>query len=208
MKKNRKTRIVLLLMMTAFTLLAGMNTSAKTISKKVNAPVSLSNEYYIYSGPASRITDVTSSNTKTGVIVTENDESDVNVYLKIKKTGYTNLSYKITKNGNTDTYKIRLHVYRYKNPFQTLKIGKFSYKSQFNNSDYSTLMKGKGKVQVKVKNGWQLKSVKVMFKGSSGWRDLKRGEAVDIAKKNSLQVIVKNRKYGYSISFWIWGAVG
>ena len=55
MKKNRKTRITLLLMMAAFTLLAGMNASAKTITKKVNAPVNLSNEYSIYSGPASRI---------------------------------------------------------------------------------------------------------------------------------------------------------
>ena len=169
----------------------------------------MNNEYCISSGPASRITDVTSSNTKTGVIVTENDESYDNVYLKIKNTGHTNLSYKITRNGSTDTYKIQLHVIRYKNPFQTLKVGKCNYKPQFNNSDYSTLMMGKGKVQVKVKNGWQLKSVKVMTIGKKGWRNLKKGEAVDIAKKNNLQITVKNRKDGYTISFWIWGgAVG
>ena len=208
MKKNRKTRIALLLMMAAFTLLSGMSASAKTITKKKNVPMNMSNEYYFYSGPASGIAEAVSSNPKVGVVVTETDESDVNVYLKIKKTGTTTLSYKIIKNGNTDTYKIKLHVIRYQNPFRTLKIGKFSYKAQFNNSDYSTLMKGRGKVQVKLKNGWQLKAIKVQTKGSRGWRDLRSGETVDIARKNSLQISVKNKKTGLETSFWIWGAVG
>lgn len=206
MKKNRKTRIALLLMMAVFTLLAGMSTPAKTITKKVKVPLTVTNEYEIYNGPTSRITDVTSSNTKVGIIETESFLSETRVYLKIRKTGSTNLSYKITKSGKTTNYKIRLHVIRYQNPFRVLKVGGFSYKSQFNSSDYSTLQKGKGKVQVKLKKGWQLKAVNVKTKGGSGWQRLRGGAKVDIPKKNSLEIVVKNRKYGYTLSFWIWGA--
>ena len=206
MKKNRKTRIALLLMMAVFTLLAGMSTSAKNITKKVNAPVDMSNEYQIYSGPASGIADVVSSNKKIGVIVTESDEDGIRVYLRIRKTGTTILSYKRTKGGQTDTHKIRLHVYRYQNPFRVVKVGKFSYKSQFRGSDYSTLQKGKGKVQIKLKKGWQLKEVNVKTKGSGSWQRLRGGAEVDIPKKNSLEIVVKNKKFGYTLSFWIWGA--
>ena len=114
----------------------------------------------------------------------------------------TNLSYKVKKNGKTVTYKIKLCVY--KNPFKTLKVGNANYKSQFSVGDYSTLLKGKGKVKIKLKKGWKVKSIKVQG-GGSNWRKLKKGEQVDIEHKHSLRITLKNTKYRFTTDYWIWG---
>ena len=202
--KTRK-RIAFVLMMAVFTLLAGMSASAKTRGRVVGAAINVEREYYLYGGEASGIADVKSSNQKVAAVVTEQDGTRVDVYLKLKKTGTTNVSYKIIKDGKSQTCKIRLCVYKYKNPFKTLKVGKANYKSQFKGgSDYSTLMEGRGKVQIAVRKGWKVKSVKVQSAGS-GWKKLKKNAKVDIAKKNSLRITLKNKKYGFTKDFWIWG---
>ncbi len=204
MKMKIRKSILLVVMAAVFTLLAGMSASAKTRQTKVGAPINGDRVYFVYSGPASGIADVKSSNRKVAEVVTEHDESDVTVYLRLKKTGTTSLSYKTTNEGKTEMHNIKLCVYKHKNPFRTLKVGNVSYKSQFSKGDYSTLQKGKGKVQVKVRKGWKVKTIKVQEPGK-GWRKLKKNEKVDIPNKNSIMIILKNRKYGFTKEFWIWG---
>lgn len=190
-------------MVAVFTLLAGMSAFAKTHKETKGVPYfSWQKEYPVYSGPASGISKVKSSNKKVASVATRNGASGIDVYLKIQKPGTTTLSYKVKKNGKTDSYKIKLNIY--KNPFKTLKIGSTNYKSQFNNGDYSTLMSGKGKVNIKVKKGWKIKSIKVQEAGSK-WRKLKKGEKVDIENKHSLEIILKNTKDNFTAEYSIWG---
>ena len=201
-KKSRKWS-GFIIMVAVFTLLAGMSASAKTHKETKGVPFySWQREYPVYSGPASGISKVKSSNKKVASVATRKEGSGVEVYLKVKKPGTTNLSYKVKKNGKTVSYKVRYNFY--KNPFKTLKVGKANYKSQFNNGDYSTLMMGKGKVSIKLKKGWKVKSIKVQG-GGRGWRKLKKGEQVDIEHKHSLRITLKNTKYRYTADFWIWG---
>lgn len=202
MKMKIKNRVTFLLMAVVFTLLISMSASAKTHRETKGVPFwSWQREYHVYSGPASGISKVRSSNKKVAVVATRKGGTGVDVYLKLKKPGTTNLSYKLKKNGKTVTYKTKLNIY--KNPFKTLKVGKANYKSQFNNGDYSTLMEGQGKVKIKVKKGWKVKSIKVQSGGK--WRKLKKGEKVDIENKHSLKITLKNTKDRFTAEYWIWG---
>ena len=201
MKKKSRKWITLVLMAAVFTLLAGMSAFAKTHKETKGVPYG-QREYFVYSGPASGISKVKSSNKKVASVTTRKEGADVEVCLKLKKQGMTNLSYKVKKNGKTVTYKIKLCVY--KNPFKTLKVGNANYKSQFNGGDYSTLEIGKGKVKIKLKKGWKVKSIKVQG-GGSNWRKLKKGEQVDIEHKHSLRITLKNTKYRFTTDYWIWG---
>ena len=208
MRNNIKKSFTMMLMAAVFTLLLGMSVFAKTYKENVGAPINLDKTYFIYYGPASGISKVKSSNKKVAVVITEKEGSDVNVYLKLKKTGTTNVSYSIKTGERKGTHKVKLNVYRYKNPFKVLKVGDMDYRSQFNGEgDYSTLMEGKGKVQVKVKKGWQVKSIYAKAVGDSKWRKLKKGAEVDIAHKHCLQIVLKNKKYGFEKAYWIWGAI-
>ncbi len=201
MKMKIKKRITFLLMVAVFTLLASMNASAKTHRETKGVPFWSWNEYHVYSGPASGISKVKSSNKKVAAVATRKGGTGVEVYLKLKKPGTTNLSYNLKKKGKTVTYKIKLNIY--KNPFKTLKVGNTNYKSQFSNGDYSTLMKGRGKVKIKLRKGWKVKSIKVQEGGK--WRKLKKGEKVDIENKHSLRITLKNTKDRFTTEFWIWG---
>ena len=202
MRKKSRKWIGFIVLMAVFTLLAGMSASAKTHKEMRGARYYKGDSYFVYSGPASGISKVKSSNKKVASVTTRKEGSDVEVYLKVKKPGTTNLSYKIKKKGKTVSYKIKLNFF--KNPFKTLKVGKVNYKSQFNYSEYSTLCEGKGKVIIKLKKGWKVKSIKVQG-GGSGWKKLKKGGQVDLEHKHSLRITLKNTKYGFTTDYWIWG---
>ena len=209
MKKNIKNRIALVLMVITFSLLGSMAASAKTYKATVGVPINWSNEYYLYTGPKSGISKVKSSNKKVGTVVTKKAEygdtaNDISVYLKLKKTGKTTVTYKVKENGKTKSYKTKLVVYKYKNPFKTLKVGKVNYKSDFKGCDYSTRESSKGKITVKVKKGWKVKGIYARSAGSK-WKKLKKNATVDIAKKHSVMISLKNKK-GFIMNFYLWGA--
>ena len=123
MRNNIKKSFTMMLMAAVFTLLLGMSAFAKTYKENEGAPINLNKQYFIYYGPASGISKVKSSNKKVAVVITKKEGSDVHVYLKLKKTGTTNVSYSIKTGERKGTHKVKLNVYRYKNPFKVLKVG-------------------------------------------------------------------------------------
>ena len=205
MKKLIKRKAAFLVMAALFTLLAGMNVSAKTYNKTKGIPSWDSSEHRLCKGQASPVSELRSSNKKVAEVVCKKVKSGYSVYLKIKKPGTTKVTYKIKNKGKTDTYRVTVNVYG--NPFKLVKIGKAAYTSQFSHGDYSTLCKGSGKLQVKLKKEWAIKSIKVQKSGK--WTNVKVGAKVNVKKISQLKITVKNKKYGFSRSYYIFGeAIG
>lgn len=130
-------------------------------SRKAYAPA---NEYYFGTGsPKNKgVSSYRSSNTSVLDIVFRkayspgpDSDSYKGSFIKVKKPGISFASYKV---GGI-TYKNKVTVKKYVNPFSTLKIGSLNLTSKFNKAANYTLSYDKYKnkmlkLQIKRKKGW------------------------------------------------------
>ena len=198
-------------------LMGSMSVSAKTIKSNVGYArgSNLYNSVEIYYGDAENISDLKSSNTKVADFVVKNQDGMTDVQLKLKKTGTTQLSYKIKQKNRIDTYKTKVTVYKYSNPFTKLKVGDTDYKSKFkkltkkNYYDdtvfYQKAKVGSGKLNIGLKSGWKISKIRYSHCSDLGnWKTIKNKSNIKMDPCSEIIISVKNKKNGYVMKFDLW----
>lgn len=211
MKKHFKKLLPVLLILT-LTLVTFVTVEAKTItsdsktvtvysksSKAYNNFLKKSisaNEKILTTVPNSKkITNLKSTNTAVVTLKTQKGSGNAKgytaVFLKIKKAGTATVSYKI----GTTTYKTKIIVKKYTNPFSTLKLGGQSITSKFKTNNVYTLRYAKYKnkslkLNYKAKSGWTIVSADYLLSTSSQKADwVDNNKSFKVTKKNSALVI-------------------
>ena len=115
------------------------------------------------------------------------------IRLEPVKKGTTTLSFKLKVNGKMKSYKVKVQVKGYVNPFSTLKIGSVNYASRYNSVGNGNFIHTsgviKGKLGVKLKKGWSLTSETGIYTGNIyGGKRLK-------AVKNNTNITINNGQY-------------
>ena len=118
--------------------------------------------------------------------------------LSFKKPGKTTLSYK----WKGKKHKVRITVKKYHNPLKSLKIGSKQYKGKFDKyatNVFWTYESGgsadsylKGKIKVKPKKNWKVKSIKYLKWNSEGLGKVKSGGK--IPKSEGVIITCYNKK--------------
>ena len=105
---------------------------------------------------------ITSSNSK----VVEAREYDKytkdRIWFTAKKPGSATLTVKAEKSSGTKTYKIKVKVIKYSNPFKSFKIGKKNITSKFKRTEavnYRNKQTGSQRITVKMKPDWKIKRI-------------------------------------------------
>lgn len=112
-------------------------------------------------------------------------------FMNAKKTGTTVISFKDANN----TYKEKVTVKKYVNPFSTLKIGSLNLTSKFKTNASYTLSYNKYKnknlkLQVKAKNGWTVEGNRYITSSRPMDRNwIENGKTFKVTKRNSSLVI-------------------
>lgn len=114
------------------------------------------------------------------------------IYLLAKKSGTANLTIKIKKSSGTNTYKMKIKVVAYENPFKSFKIGTKNIKKKYNKSNWYDMEIAKAKVKINItpKAGWTIKKIKYNGKKSKmvpKSRSAKAGESWKSQCTTSLQ---------------------
>ncbi len=151
-------------------------------------------------GDTIKFTNLKSSNRKVVTVSTRKAGKQYFIIFNIKKVGKATVSFNAKCNGHTYSYMTNVRVWKYKNPVKTLKIGKKSFASRFNNfPNYE--YKGKklsGKIKLTLNNGWKLVSVNIYSTTSSSSKKYSSlPSSVSIKKNQTLEICVKNMKNGY-----------
>lgn len=84
-----------------------------------------------------------------------------NVLIKINKSGTAVLKMKVTKNGKSKTYKMKVKVKKYACPVKSLKIGNIETEREFRKDSYAAVDNSAKnfKVNIKAANGWEIKDI-------------------------------------------------
>ena len=104
----------------------------------------------------SDVTALKSSKPKVASVSTFTYEGTVYVAISPKKAGKTTVTFNYKYQKKTYKAKIVVTVANYENPFQSIKIGKKNYATQF---DYGNVVVPKalsGKLTLKLKMGWKV----------------------------------------------------
>ena len=101
------------------------------------------------------ITKIKSTNKSIAKVGSKKDGNSYTLYVITKKTGTTNISYKVGE----DIHKVKVVVKKYQNPFQQVKVNGKDVTSQFNKSnvcilDYKKYKNKKIKLKFKKKGRW------------------------------------------------------
>ena len=100
-----------------------------------------------------------------------------------------------------DTYKLKLCVMKYSNPFKTFKIGKKNYASHYKGNTFTELEKPvKGKLKLSVKKGWKISKI-YHYYGYEGKKKIRNNKKIELNTADSVEVILQNKKYGASTTF-------
>lgn len=115
--------------------------------------------------------------------------------------------------GKNYKYTFEVVVRKYENPFDRLKIGKKSIKTQYDDRPinhggddrqydeyaYLYLKKGTYKMDVKMKKNWKLISVK------NGKSNITKSKKVKVSgKKTNLVLVVQNRETGEKVDYHVY----
>lgn len=165
-------------------------------------------ELLLYMGkdfPSSGKVKVTVSNKS---VLKYSSHSGSLLWFSYKKPGTTNVTIKVTKSGKTKTYKTKITVYNYENPFKVFKVAGSNRKKRFNKEYYSNTVKIKSKstkVKITPKKGWELKSIKCNNK------KIKNNSKIKLKKEEyssyygaDLEVRMKNKKSKQTTTFYMY----
>lgn len=186
-----------------FTLYPSKTTNYE-VHRKAYAPA---NEYWLGTGYSKNkgVSSYRSSNTSVLDIVFRkayslgpDNDSYKGSFIKVKKPGTSFASYKV---GGI-TYKHKVMVKKYVNPFSTLKVGSLNLTSKFNKSANYTLSYDKYKnkelkFQIKEKKGWLSHGVSYLEdpKVDPYGTNIEGGKSFKVTKRNTaLRVSVINGK--------------
>ena len=152
------------------------------------------------------MTSAKSSNPKVAVLKSENWDGAMHYYIYIKKKGKASITFKAKAKGTEQfvSKKVYVNAYaKYVCPVKTFKIGKKSYKSKFNKRDqYSTVKPVKGKLNIKAKKGWKIKSVKIYTSATDKSKKIKKTKNIKLKKGQALDVTFKKGRVTEMISIY------
>lgn len=119
------------------------------------------------------------------------------ISIQAKKKGTTTLKFNLKVNGKTVKYSVKVTVAKFQNPFTTLKIGSGSYAARFasktSDLNYPVARDLSGKLNIKLRSGWKLESVK-LCKGEAGSgsvvKSVKNGATVKIGQNQYIEITV------------------
>ena len=147
---------------------------------------------------------VSSSNKKV-VSVKEKVKGDVwKVEAELLKPGkaYVEVKYYDYIEEQEIQSKCEFVVYKYINPFKSLKIGKKNYASKFKKRFvYNNVpVKTSGKLSYSLKKNWKVESI-YNVKKNNRWVSIKKGAKVKFAKGEEIILNLKNKKTGVREGF-------
>ena len=112
-----------------------------------------------------------------------------------KKQGKATVTVKFSQSG---TVKTTVMVQNYKNPLNTLTIGKTSLVKKFdkdNNYMVTDNPKIKGNLKVKAASGWELVNVKKYVMSKDKWKTVKKsGSIYKLKQGEQVRITLKDRK--------------
>ncbi len=158
-------------------------------------------------GDSIKFSNLKSSNSKVVTVSTRKEGKRYFIIFKIKKVGKATVSFNAKCNGHTYSYMTNVRVWKYKNPVKTLKIGKNSFASRFNNFpsyEYKS-KKLSGKIKLTLNKGWKFDSADIYSTTSSYYKHYSTlPSSVSLKKNQTLAINVKNKKYGYRQTVYIY----
>ena len=195
-------KLYTIMLAAVFSILLGLTCLAE---QKVGVPQNLlgKDKLHPFSGCSTDIySDLKSSNEKVLTLQKTKRNGMVWVTAKIKKTGKATVSFK----SNDEQEKFTVYVVKYANPFKSLKIGNKNYASKFKKSfAYHKIPLGtSGKLKFSIKKGWKLVNIYKMNTSTAAVaKKIKKGSKVKFAKKDVIEIDLKNKKDGFVWAFYL-----
>lgn len=161
---------------------------------------------------------------RTPIAITGRDIKDGSFYFYSDKAGKLDITVKIEQNNKVYTYALHLQVYKYKNPFKSIRVGKkkltkyykkhaviaysfaeapyrkISYKLgnyiQGNKKSGGATKKSAKNIKIKMKKGYKLVKIRVAsWGGIAGIKKIKNGSKLYASGGfNEVYIIYKDRK--------------
>lgn len=143
----------------------------------------------------------------------EKNRTNVSLNLEPTNPGKTTVTLSFKNKGKNYKYKFKVVVRQYENPFERLKIGKKSIKTQYDDryidhggddrqyDEYAILYLKKGtyKMDIKMRKNWKLVSVK------NGKTNITKSKKVKVSKKETnLTLVVQNKKTGEKVTYYVY----
>ncbi len=148
-----------------------------------------------------KMSSVKSSKSKVAVLKKEKAENIAHYYIKIKKPGKTTITFKAKAKGSKKYVKKTIKVKapnKYVRPVASLKIGKKNYASKFTKYDsFGSTKPLKGKVNIKAKKGWKVKSIRYWNSDTNKEKKIKNKSKVNIDNGFLVITFKKNGKKFY-----------
>lgn len=129
----------------------------------------------------------------------EDGEAYVGLILQPRNAGKATVTLSYWKGGRRYSNKFNIIVRRYENPFTRLKVGKTSAKKGFDDyryrhgvhpeESYVRVKKGTHKIDIKMKNGWKLVSLRYNGKNIMRSKKIKPGK-----NYGTITLVVQNKK--------------
>lgn len=170
--------------------------------------VYLKSDRYIFLGGVTPddVISLKSSNKKVASAkVIDFDGNECAVVIDGKKAGDATISFKIKYDGKTYSYKCKVHVRKFINPFKTLKIGTLELEEYLDKASLSEAinahvplkktLKNK-KLSFKLKKGWKLKEAFIVSGG-----EVRNGQKITIKKGSELDFWITDPE-GYDLWFY------
>lgn len=148
---------------------------------------------------------VKSSKSKVAVLISETDKNGRIYYsVKAKKAGKTTLTMKVQLAGKQEYVKktIKVTVKKYAPAVKTLKIGKTNFSKRLKSTFFIEQKKDvSGKLVVKAKNGWKIKSIELMD-NNLNTKKVKNNQKIRMTDGDSLTVYFKKGKNFKFVTIW------
>ena len=207
--KKKLTKILSMLLVFAMVMCLVPPVEASAASRKPWFPKELALDYYD-KNQSQNMTDWVFGNDSTNYKITELKSSDKNVltvfklysgytslYMRVRKPGKATITFKVKVGNKTYSYKCKVTVHDYENPFKSLKIGKTNYASEFSYMDYYSL-KGrknlKGKLAITTNKNWKIERIEIYDNTSPSSKRVKNKKVITLKKGQTLWVTCRNKK--------------
>ena len=217
----KKVLIVLLAIVLVLPALPALETQAASkkpkFAKKMTVlyyPKSSSKNRTSHSVGSKKVSNVKSSNKKV-LTVKQVKEQGGGYFLNFttKKSGTSTVSFKAKVNGKTYTYKCKVTVRKYENPFKTLEFNSQNYASNFKNTNKTSsivkLKMGVGKLNIVPKKNWKISKIEMhsVLRGKRYITAIKNGAVIDSTEIgtrgifHSILITMRNTKTGIEHDF-------
>ena len=206
MKRVIRRLSVFLFMVICTTMLMGFTASAK---QKYGIPTFV--KYRVMYGFPNKtemekykIRDIKTSNSK---VLTFSKASKpkwfkYEYWLNVKKPGTATVSWKATdpQTKKTSKFSYTYVVFKYSNPFKSIKIGKTNLTKRFKKSqDADGLKVGlSGKLSIKLKSGWKLTKVQYLTDGKV--KTISKNSNIKFGENEQIWLTLKNTKKKFTIT--------